>query len=64
LTNVGTNGYAWASSPHASGSVSPGGLNFNSGNVNPLNGFSGHAIALTVRCVQHLPKLLFTKPRS
>ncbi|MDE6827484.1 MAG: hypothetical protein K2P46_02035 [Alistipes sp.] len=58
LTETGTLGYAWCSSPHASGSVSPGGLNFNSDNVNPLNGFSGRALGFPVRCVQHL-RLLF-----
>ena len=54
LTNVGTNGYSWSSSAYAAGSATSGGLNFNSSNVNPLNSFSGRALAFPVRCVQHL----------
>ena len=60
LENVGTNGYAWSSSSYAAGNVNAGMLNFNSGNVNPLNnGNRGHARA--VRCVQHLQELSFIR---
>ncbi len=56
LANVGTNGYYYSSSPFASGNIYAGFLNFNAGNVNPLNtAIRGDAFA--VRCVQHLPKL-------
>ena len=57
LTNVGTNGYAWSSSPAASGSVYAGMMNFNSGNVNTLNTDANRGHARAVRCVQHLQRL-------
>jgi len=50
---VGANGYAWSSSPYASGNFNVGFLNFNSGNVNPLNN-TWRAHGMPVRCVQHL----------
>jgi hypothetical protein len=53
LTNVGTNGYVYSSSSYAAGDRNAGYLNFNSGNVNPLNN-ANRAAALSVRCVQHL----------
>ncbi|MDE6046142.1 MAG: hypothetical protein K2G10_02440, partial [Alistipes sp.] len=52
LNNVGTNGYAWSSSPQSSG-ASAGFLLFESGNVNPLHA-DGRTYAFPVRCVQHL----------
>ncbi|WP_296006921.1 hypothetical protein [uncultured Alistipes sp.] len=58
LENVGTNGYAWSSSSYAAGNVNAGMLNFNSGNVNPLNN-GNRAIARAVRCVQHLHGAVF-----
>ncbi len=54
LDVVGTNGYCWSSSSYNAGNNNAGMLNFNSGNVNPLNG-GNRAIARAVRCVQHLP---------
>ena len=51
LTNVGTNGYSLSSSPLSSGSANMGYLNFNSGNVNPVNSWYRSA-GFTVRCVQ------------
>jgi len=53
LTNVGTNAYYYSSSSFATGNINAGYLNFNSGNVNPLNN-ANRAAALSVRCVQHL----------
>ncbi|MDE6877182.1 MAG: hypothetical protein K2P00_05125 [Alistipes sp.] len=53
MTNVGTNGYVYSSSSYAAGDRNAGNLNFNSGNVNPLNN-ANRAAALSVRCVQHL----------
>ena len=61
LTVVGTNGYAWSSSPYAAGNANGGFLNFNSGNVNPLNN-TNRANAFPVRCVQHLPEVVFGDP--
>ena len=57
MWGVGTNGYAWSSSP-TSGSTNAGYLDFNSGNVNPLNN-NNRAYGFPVRCVQHLPEALF-----
>ena len=51
LTNVSTNGYYWSSSSYAAGNINAGFLNFNSGNVNPLNN-GNRAAGLSVRCVQ------------
>ncbi|MDE6446476.1 MAG: hypothetical protein K2L06_06420 [Alistipes sp.] len=54
LTVVGTNGYAWSSSPYVTDGTNArnaGMLNFDSANVNPLND-GNHAIARAVRCVQ------------
>ena len=51
LWGVGTNGYAWSSSP-TSGSTNAGYLDFNSTNVDPLsNGY--RAYGFSVRCVQN-----------
>jgi len=61
LTNVGTNGYVYSSSSYAAGDRNAGYLNFNSGNVNPLNG-NNRANGFPVRCVQHLPELLISFP--
>lgn len=55
LTYVGTEGDWWSTSSYASGNHSAGKLNFNAGNVNPLNGWY-RASAYSVRCVQHLPE--------
>ncbi|WP_304583280.1 hypothetical protein [uncultured Alistipes sp.] len=54
MGGIGTEGNYRSSSTAASGSVSAGNLNFNAGNVNPLNGWY-RANAYSVRCVQHLP---------
>ena len=64
LAFAGTNGYAWSSSPAFSGSVYAGMFNFHSGEVDPLNtgAYRGHA--RTVRCVQHLSKLLLVPIRT
>ena len=51
LSNVGTNGYAWSSSPNASGNVNAGNLNFNASYVNPLNN-ANRANGFPVRCVR------------
>ena len=51
LNNVGSNGYYWSSSPNSSSSNNAGNLNFNSGNVNPLNN-NNRANGFSVRCVQ------------
>ncbi|MCM1150791.1 MAG: hypothetical protein NC322_01970 [Alistipes senegalensis] len=57
LWGVGTNGYAWSSSP-TSGSANAGYLDFNPTNVNPLNN-NNRAYGFPVRCVQHLQEPLF-----
>ena len=51
MTNVGAEGDLWSSSPNVSGNHNAGNLNFNAGNVNPLNG-TNRANGLSVRCVQ------------
>ena len=56
LTNVGANGYVWSSSPYAADGTNvhcAGYLNFNAGNVNPLN-WASRSNGFPVRCVQHL----------
>lgn len=53
MANVGTNGYYWSSSSRLAGDNNAGNLNFNSGNVNPLN-WNNRANGFSVRCVQHL----------
>jgi len=63
LENIGTHGWYWASSPFCSGDEQSGHLWFHAACVQPLDD-SQRANALSVRCVQHLPKLLFIKPRS
>ena len=50
LTNVGSNGYSWSSSPTQS-STNAGNLNFNATNVNPQNNNS-RAYGFPVRCVR------------
>ncbi|MDE6508544.1 MAG: hypothetical protein K2L04_08815 [Alistipes sp.] len=54
LADVGTYGRYWSSSSYAAGNINAGNLNFNSGNVYPLND-GNRAIGRSVRCVQHLP---------
>lgn len=63
MTSVGTSGYAWSSSPNASGSVNAGNLGFNATVVNPLNN-NNRANGFPVRCVQHLQTafILFALP--
>jgi len=51
LTSVGTSGFAWSSSPNASGSVNAGNLGFDATVVNPLNN-NNRANGFTVRCVR------------
>ncbi len=46
-----TNGYYWSSSPYASGNTNAGNLNFNAGNVYPLNN-NNRGNGFSVRCVQ------------
>ncbi|MDE6046534.1 MAG: fibrobacter succinogenes major paralogous domain-containing protein [Alistipes sp.] len=53
LTNVGSNGYVWSSSPYAAGNVSAGSMDFSVSFVRPLN-YYARAYAFPVRCVQHL----------
>ncbi|MDE5709273.1 MAG: fibrobacter succinogenes major paralogous domain-containing protein [Alistipes sp.] len=53
LTNVGTYGTCWASSPAAAGNVNAGDLWFHAEKVLSLDS-SGRANAFSVRCVQHL----------
>jgi hypothetical protein len=53
LTSVGASGFAWSSSPNASGSVNAGNLGFDATVVNPLNN-NNRANGFPVRCVQHL----------
>ena len=54
MAYVGTSGYYWSSSSRLAGDNNAGNLNFNSGNVNPLN-WNNRANGFSVRCVQHLP---------
>ena len=51
LTNVGTGGYAWSSSPNSASSVYGSNLNFSSSLVNPEGG-NYRAYGFPVRCVQ------------
>lgn len=53
LTSVGDGGWCWSSSSYAAGNRNAGSLNFNTGNVNPLNN-DNRANGFAVRCVQHL----------
>ena len=53
MTSVGASGFAWSSSPNASGSVNAGNLGFDATVVNPLNN-NNRANGFPVRCVQHL----------
>ncbi|WP_455592565.1 hypothetical protein [Bacteroides sp.] len=53
LTNIGTNGYCWSASSFAPGNINGAMMNFNSGNVNPLN-TGNRAISRPLRCVQGL----------
>lgn len=52
LANTSSNGYYWSSSPYYGGYGYAGNLNFNSGNVNPLNN-NNRAYGFSVRCVQN-----------
>ena len=51
LASTRSNGYYWSSSPNYGGNNNAGNLNFNSGNVNPLNN-NNRANGFSVRCVQ------------
>ncbi len=51
LTNVGSEGDSWSASPNAEDSDNAGNLNFNSGNVNPLNN-TNRSNGLPVRCAR------------
>ena len=51
MANTSSNGYYWSSSPNYGGNNNAGNLNFNSGNVNPLNN-NNRANGFSVRCVQ------------
>ena len=56
FNNVSTNGYGWSTSSYGSSTIWGAFLNFNSGNVNPLNNTNrGHSFP--VRCVQELMRL-------
>jgi len=60
LTVVGANGYAWSSSSFAGQNPrNAGNLNFNAGNVNPLD-WNNRANGFPVRCVQHLRGLFLS----
>lgn len=52
LANTSSNGYYWSSSPNYGGNNNAGNLNFNSGNVYPLD-YSNRASGFSVRCVQN-----------
>jgi len=62
LTSVGDGGWCWSSSSYASGNINAGSLNFNTGNVNPLNN-NNRANGFSVRCVQHLRPFSFFSGR-
>ncbi len=51
LSNVGTYGYAWSSSPYSASSVRGSNLGFNGSSVSPENSVS-RAGGFPVRCVQ------------
>ncbi|MCM1151460.1 MAG: fibrobacter succinogenes major paralogous domain-containing protein [Alistipes sp.] len=53
LTNVGTTGVCWSSSPLDAGSVNGGDLIFDAGRVKPFDN-NNRSYGFTVRCVQHL----------
>jgi hypothetical protein len=53
LTSVGAGGWCWSSSSYLAGNLNAGSLNFDTGNVNPLNN-NNRANGFPVRCVQHL----------
>nr|WP_290015512.1 hypothetical protein [uncultured Alistipes sp.] len=54
MTSVGAGGWCWSSSSYLAGNLNAGSLNFDTGNVNPLNN-NNRANGIPVRCVQHLP---------
>ena len=62
LTNVGSTGVCWASSPFAAGNDNAGDLIFDARRVNPLDN-NTRSYGFTVRCVQHL-QLLFIKVKG
>ena len=51
LACTSSSGYYWSSSPYYGGNNNAGNLNFNSGNVNPLNS-NNRAYGFSVRCVR------------
>ena len=51
LAGTSSYGYYWSSSPNYGGNNNAGNLNFNSGNVNPLNN-NNRANGFSVRCVR------------
>ncbi len=53
LTSVGASGFAWSSSPFASGSVNAGHLGFDATVVTPL-GHHSRAYGFPVRCVRNV----------
>ncbi len=58
LENVGGGGFAWSSSPYASGHPNASFLGFKQSYVEPFR-TDNRSYALSVRCVQHLHELLF-----
>jgi len=63
LGGVGIEGDWWSSSVLTSDHCHGGRLYVIAGTFAPLTGWH-RAFGFSVRCVQHLPKLLFLKPRS
>ena len=58
LENVGVGGFAWSSSPYASGHPNASFLGFKQSYVEPFR-TDNRSYALSVRCVQHLHELFF-----
>ena len=58
LGNVGVGGFAWSSSPYASGHPNASFLGFKQSYVEPFR-TDNRSYALSVRCVQHLHELFF-----
>ena len=60
LTEVGTGGFYFASSPYAGDHYGASYMGFNHNEVNPFwTNDRARAFALSVRCVQHLQRPLF-----
>ncbi|MDE6446485.1 MAG: hypothetical protein K2L06_06465 [Alistipes sp.] len=56
MTEVGTGGFCFASSPYAGDDYGASYMGFNSNEVGPVwTNDRARSFALSVRCVQHLP---------